>query len=39
MKKARWASPTVKPVEAMLHLIYFTICYSVIFFLDPHVIL
>jgi hypothetical protein len=25
MRKARWASPTVKLVKAILHLVYFTI--------------
>jgi hypothetical protein len=32
MKKARWASPTVKPMEAMLCLVYLTVCCSVTFF-------
>jgi hypothetical protein len=25
MRKARWASPRVKPVEAMLRLVYFDV--------------
>jgi hypothetical protein len=32
MKKARWATPTVKSVEATLRLVYLTILYSIIFF-------
>jgi hypothetical protein len=35
MKKAGWASPTVKPFEATLHLIYFAICCSIIFLFRP----
>jgi hypothetical protein len=31
MKKARWASPTVKPVEAMLCLVYLIVCCSIFF--------
>jgi hypothetical protein len=34
-KKAMWASPTVKPVEATLGLVYFIVCCSVIFLSRP----
>jgi hypothetical protein len=32
MRKARWASPIVKPVEVALHLVYSVVFCSVIFF-------